>query len=582
MKISEPEETNLLPSIAEDQIRNQYDALTCSLANMKQKGTNEFFDENSERCADTNSDDCLISDSETSVERPKRIRFIMCSLYLGVFLSALDNTVISTLLPHIASELNELPRISWVATAYLFSCAIFQPLFGKISDVFGRKYLIMWSTLVFFLGCLICGTSKNVLSLVFGRFVTGIGGGGINSLSSIIISDIIPLRNRAVYQGSANFFYALGTAAGGVLGGFFTEHLGGWRSAFLIQLPFCFLSFNLLAFFLRLEKRELEKSSFKTKLKRLDFLGIITLLVFLLIFMTASTIGFSSSPVIVVLLCALLFSSGGIFAYIELKVATDPILPISFLTKRNIIGSGLANWFCMMGMMTTNFYLPIYLSSVSNMGPIEIGKRSIPSFFSLALGSFGTGYYLKRYGKYFKLLMVACVVLVLGQLQINLVKPDSPVWSQYCLFILPAIGMAVMITVTLLAMTAAVPQEDQAAVTSIGYAFRSTGCTLGVSIGAAVFQNSLTKNLASRVMVYLSEGYSKKELSDIIDKASRSSEWSNECSPKFVRQTLLKSYDSACHSTFKFCFLCFVLATLSCSIIKEYPLHSSIKKHQRS
>lgn len=213
------------------------------------------------------------------------------------------------------------------------------------------------------------------------------------------------------------------------------------------------------------------------------------------------------------------------------------------------------------------------------MEPVEIGKRSFPSFFSIAIGSFGTGYYLKRYGKYYKFLMASCIISICGQLQINLQTPNLPVWKQYCLLILPGIGVAVLITVSLVAMTASVSQEQQAAVTSISYAFRTTGCTLGVSIGTAIFQNSLTKSLSVRVMEYLSDAHSREELSSIVDKALRSSDWSNKHAPKFIRQTLLDCYDSACHSTFRFCCLCIILATFFCSIIKEYPLLSSIKRH---
>lgn len=582
--VDKTDKSRFLRSILEGETGRQYADSTGIFAknDTASKLANQTYGSNNNNSDGINVITTPICTGEASELTPQRIRVVMASLYLGVFLSALDNTIVSTLLPHIGSDFDELPRISWVATAYLFSCAIFQPLFGKVSDIFGRKSLILGSSIVFFSGALICGISRSVWWLVFGRLVSGIGGGGIATLASIIISDVVPLRNRALYQGTANFFYALGTAAGGIIGGFFSEHGGGWRSAFLVQLPFCLLSCFLIFFYLKLENNELSNprlNSFWCKLKRLDWLGITTLVTFLFLFMVASTIGFSSTVLELGLICTLVLFSGGVFIYAELKVAYDPILPISLLSNRNVIFSSMANWFCMMGIMTTSYYLPIYWSSVLGMGPVEIGKRSIPSFFSIAIGSFGTGFYLKKYGKYYKFLMASCVISIFGQFQINMITPDLPVWRQYCLLILPNIGVAVLITVGLLAMTAAVRQEQQAAVTSISYAFRTTGCTLGVSIGAATFQRTLSQTLNVEVMKYLQEGHSEKELSEIIDKALHSSDWSNLHSPGFVRQTLLSCYDSACHSTFKFCCLCIVLSTLFCSMIKEYPLHSSIKKH---
>ncbi|QEO23340.1 hypothetical_protein [Candidozyma auris] len=139
----------------------------------------------------------------------------------------MDTTVVTTLLTVIASELDAVQNIGWIATAYLLSCSAFQPLFGKLSDIFGRKSLLVLCCGFFAVGCCICVTN-NLWLLVFGRFVTGIGGSGLTTLGTITMSDLIPLRDRGVYQGLANIFFGLGAASGGVIGGVVSD-LFGWR-----------------------------------------------------------------------------------------------------------------------------------------------------------------------------------------------------------------------------------------------------------------------------------------------------------------------------------------------------------------
>ncbi|SCU86066.1 LANO_0C06612g1_1 [Lachancea nothofagi CBS 11611] len=516
---------------------------------------------------------------------PVRIRIIMISMCLGIFLAALDNTIVSTLMSHIASEFNAMPNISWIATGYLLSTSCFQPLYGKISDVLGRKPLLIFCNVVFGLGCLICGFSTNLWSLVLGRFVAGIGGGGLTSLASITTSDIVPLRDRALYQGICNLFFAAGTSCGGLVGGFFGEHGGGWRVAFLIQVPFCILSCLLITLYLELPPRHAHKDHndrhSSQGLRTLDWQGGISLVVFLFLFMLTASLGGKEIPYkskLFALACVITFVSGAVFVAIETYVAVDPILPVSFLKDRTICAGSLANFFCTMSMITTSFYLPVYWASVMNMGTTDVGKRSVPSFFSIAFGSLGAGYYMKRTGKYYWFLLGFCVFAVAGQVQINLVTPSVPVWQQYLLLVIPSFGVSVLLTVTLLAMIAAVPHEYQAATTSLSYAFRSTGCTLGVSVGAAIFRNSLSSFLDKKVLRLVSEEHTEAELRRIITKAAHSSEWIHKGAPLFVQSTLVECYHFACRATFKFCLVTLVLATISCALLREHKLHTSISR----
>lgn len=534
------------------------------------------------------SEVCQISAAEEKIPKAK-LRIIMLSMYLGIFLAAIDNTIVSTLLAHIASEFNELPRISWIATAYLFSSATFQPLYGKISDIFGRKPLLIFTNIAFLVGCLMCGLSRSFWWLVIARFVAGVGGGGITSMSSITISDIVPLRDRALYQGMSNLFFGLGTACGGIVGGWFSDNGGGWRVAFLMQVPLSAISVILIFHYLQLPRKNVSPAgegciSVKSKILAIDWWGAIALVIFLTLFLSSASLGggeeipYNSKSFLALCLSSSL--SFIVFVYIELKIARDPILPLSFLKDRSVLGSSLSNWCCMMVLMTTTYYLPVYFSAVLNMKPTDIGKRLLPNFFSVAFGSLGAGYYMKRTGKYYWFVIFFCAIAVLGQFQIFLINPTISTWRQYILTIIPGFGTSVLITVALLAMIAAVPHKHQAATTSISYAFRSTGSTLGVAIGGAIFRQSLSELLNRKVLHFASDEHPKKELLEIIKKASSSSEWVHDSAPEYIRPALISSYHYAAKNTFLFCFICSIGTLLSIAIIREKKLYSSINREE--
>jgi MFS family permease len=194
----------------------------------------------------------LVGDSHSAAEKKPLTGFrflVVCtSLYFGVFLAALDGTIVTSLLSHIASDLHELGRISWIASAYLAACTAVQPLYGKLSDIYGRKNLLFFCNVTFGIGCLMCGVADGLWMLVLGRVVSGIGGGGLTILSTIAISDIVPLRKRGVFQGIGNIAFGSGAGFGGIFGGLVYESMG-WRAAFWLQVPTIVISATLVHMF---------------------------------------------------------------------------------------------------------------------------------------------------------------------------------------------------------------------------------------------------------------------------------------------------------------------------------------------
>ena len=521
-----------------------------------------------------------IDDPNGGYALPKtQLYTVVSSLFMASFLAALDGTVVTTLLTLIASELHAVSNISWIATAYLLSSAAFQPIFGKLSDIFGRKALLLGCSTLFAVGCAICGAADSVLVLVIGRFVTGCGGSGLTSLGTITMSDIIPLRDRGYYQGLANIFFGLGAASGGAIGGLLADWLG-WKYVFILQVPLALSVFFAIYFFLNLPEGSPGlgmEGNVSEKLKRVDFLGSFFLVSSLMVFLSAASLGgreiaYSSFTFIGLIISAFVLLTA--FVAVELYVSEEPILPIELFANRTVLASSLTNWFYTMSIFTTLFYVTIYYSSVIGLTPTENGLRLVPNFFGVSFGSVGAGIYMKKTGRYYKLAVLAGIFAIFGIGKIVLLTPNIPTWQQFLLLIPSGLGYSCILTVTLLALIAAAPLKYQACTTSIQYTFRSTGSTLGVSAATAVFQNVLLLQLTKKINELVSD---PREAAKIIAKALDSTEYVNEA-PKYVREAIRASYDAGCKGAFGFDFATIVLGVISSLFMREHVLHTSINR----
>lgn len=524
-------------------------------------------------------------EEEEEVLSPARRTIIIVSMYIGLFLASLDSTIVTTLITHISSEFNSLPKLPWIATSYLLSSTTCQPLYGKISDIFGRRSVLIFCNFVFMFGCFLCAVASTVDWLIFGRLISGIGGAGLTSLSSITTSDLIPLKERGLYQGLGNVSFGVGTAVGALIGGLFasTPALGGWRGAFWIQVPISCASLISIYAFLHLPKSSIGYGSnddVRGKLRSIDWYGSFTLVVFLVLFLTGSSVGgkevaFDS----VEFKTIVTFTVVALAAFIKVELAAkNPILPLKFMTIPTVVGVSLSNFFISISTFTCFFIIPVYFASVLNLDSKQIGNRFAPNFLSTVTGSLGAGFYMKKTGKYRRMIILAGFVSVLGVYHIVCLNPSYSVFEQYVLFIFPGLGASIVITATLLALIAAVPHKHQAATTSISYLFRSCGSTLGVSVGSAIFNWKLNKQLMARVLAFQSDQYDRAFLLDIVEKAKHSSEYVFNGAPDFVRDALIASFSDSAKLTFKFCLAAACCGFASVFLIKEHVLHGSIKR----
>lgn len=510
---------------------------------------------------------------------PGRLRVVVTGLFMAAFLSALDGTIVTTLLTTIASDLHQVGNISWIATSYMLSAAAFQPLFGKLSDIFGRKPLLLICSVLFAIGCALCVTDS-LSWLIFGRFVTGIGASGFTALGTMTLSDLIPLRDRGYYQGLVNISFGLGSGCGGLVGGVIADALG-WKYVFILQVPMALAVGLVIYLFLVLPAGSAGLGyvgqDTSQKLKRVDFLGSFFLVSALIFLMSAASLGGStiefSSPAFVGLVLGF-FVFILTFAYVENNVSEEPIIPLELLRVRTVLALSLTNWFYTMGVFTNFFYVPIYFSLVLGLTPTENGKRIIPNFFAISFGSVLSGLYMKRTGRYYKLTVVSGIVCLVGTAHVLLLSPESSLFEQYTISLLPGLGYSSMLTVTLLALIALAPLKFQACTTSIQYTFRSTGSTIGVLIALALFQNLLHSRLTSKINGLVED---PTEAAKIIRKALSNANYA-QTAPELVRIAVRDSYAAGCKGAFAFATATIFVGYITSLFMKEHKLHTSIAR----
>lgn len=433
-----------------------------------------------------------IQDS-SSAEDPTTLQLIclMCGIWLGSFLAALDSTIIATLSASISASFNSLSMLSWLASAYLIANAAIQPISGRLTDILSRKTGLMFCTVSFALGNLICGLARTQWMMILGRVVAGIGGGGVNAISTIFASDMIPLRRRGIWQGIGNIIFGIGASLGAVVGGLIND-VWGWRAAFLMIVPFSVLSSILI--FLTLPR---PVTNSEATWKRIDFLGAFTLITTLILLLLGLNSGGNIVPwthplVLISLPLSLLFF--GIFIYVEKYYAAEPIIPLHLMLDRTVFAACMTNWFGSMTYFSILFYGPIYFQ-VKGLSATQAGLRLVPNSVGVLFGSITTGLIMRRTGRYYYLSICIQTLLVVSLTIASTFSLSSGVWKSGISFLLSGMGYSGMLTVTLLALISAVDQQFQSLVTSASYAFRSTGSTIGITIASVVFQNILNLKL---------------------------------------------------------------------------------------
>ncbi|KAJ6137950.1 hypothetical protein N7471_004436 [Penicillium samsonianum] len=503
---------------------------------------------------------------ESDPDVQKQLKYIVPAISLGIFLSAADQTIIMASYGQIGSDLKALNLTSWIATSYFLTLTSFQPLYGKLSDIFGRKPCLLFAYAVFGIGCLGCGLARNINELIAARVFQGIGGGGMTTVVSILMSDIVPLRDRGLWQGIINIIYATGAGTGAPLGGILSDYIG-WRWAFLAQFPLCIIAFIAVSFLLKLPPRE--SAHWKTKLHRIDFLGAVVLVGAVLGFLIGLDRGSNVSwklPLTIASLgvSAVLFV---VFILVEIYQAAEPFAPGHIIFNRTFFACYCCNFFSFGGWIAALFYIPLYFQAVDGVSATTAGLRLLPSILSGVSGSVIAGLLMKWYGKYYWLTVAAYAFLTTGVFCIYLFSGGvvASTVPMICGMVVSAFGNGIGVTTTLIGLISNATYEDQAVVTACSYLFRSLGSVIGLSLSSTVVQQVLRNRLQSGLR-------DSKNIDQIVEGVRESLDFIKTLDPA-TAMIVRDSYGWSTNKGFAFLVCVVFFALLSSCFIRESKLN---------
>ncbi|MEV6487446.1 MDR family MFS transporter [Actinoplanes sp. NPDC051633] len=420
----------------------------------------------------------------------RQIITVLIGLMMGMFLAALDQTIMATATRTIADDLNGFDLQAWATTAFLITSTISTPLYGKLSDIYGRRPFFLFAIGIFIVGSILCGLSQSMYELAAFRAIQGIGAGGLMSLALAIIGDIVPPRERAKYQG---FFLAVfGTASviGPILGGFFAGAdtllwVDGWRWVFYLNVPIGIAAMIVVARVLHLPHTRVNH--------RIDWPGALTLIIGLVPLLTVAEQGrdwgWGSGRSVA---CFVIGAIGLVaFVFVERAYKEEALLPLRLFGNRTVAVSSASSTILGMAMFGGLMTVPLYLQIVKGSSATMAGLQMIPFVVGIMGGSILAGQLIARTGRYRIFPIVGSVLMVVALGLFSMIGADTPLWRVMLIMVVMGLGLGGNMQPMITAVQNAVsPREIGVATSSVAF-FRSMGGTLGTAVFLSVLFNVL-------------------------------------------------------------------------------------------
>ncbi|WP_048555886.1 MDR family MFS transporter [Nostocoides japonicum] len=426
----------------------------------------------------------------------RQVLTILTGLMMGMFLAALDQTIVATAIRTISDDLHGLSEQAWVTTAYLITSTIVTPLYGKLSDIYGRKKFFLTAISIFIAGSALCSFANSMLELAFFRAFQGLGAGGLFALALAIIGDIVPPRERARYQGYFLAVFGTSSVLGPVVGGFFAGQssilgITGWRWVFLVNVPVGIVALGVVARTLHLHHHRLNH--------RIDWWGALALVIgfvpLLLVAEQGRDWGWASGRAIT----AYLIGAVGLLAFVlvERSLGDEALLPLKLFNNPTIRIASIVSVIVGMAMFGGISLLPLYMQIVKGSSPTEAGLQLLPLTLGIMSGSVIAGQLISRTGRYRRFIRTGGGLLTGALVLLYFLRYDTPYWELAVVCLVFGLGLGFMMQPLTLAVQNAADRRDMGVATSSATFTRQIGGTLGVAVFLSILFSTVPDKIAA-------------------------------------------------------------------------------------
>ena len=487
---------------------------------------------------------------------------LFATLMIVMLLASLSQMVLSSALPTLVGELDGVEHLSWVITAYLLASTVTMPIYGKVSDLVGRKPMLIVAVLLFVAGSVLGGLATDMTTLITARAVQGLGGGGLMVLSQAAIADVVPARDRGRYMGILGGVFALSSVAGPLLGGWFTEG-PGWRWTFWMNVPLGLLAVVAIVVLMRLPRPELAARP------RIDALGMALLAaattgIVLVATWGGSQYAWNSAEIIELAIGTVVASI--LFVLVERR-ASEPVIPLRLFADRNFVLATIAGLLVSVAMFGAIGYLPTYFQMSVGASATEAGLLMIPMMASLLLTSIVTGSMISRSGRYKRIPIVGTVILAGGLVGLSSVAVETPVAVVCAWMAVIGIGLGTSMQVMTLVVQNSFAHREVGTATAAHNFFRQVGGSLGSAVVGSVFVTRLTDLLAERLPAAPGDGGTGSLTPALVQGL-----------PDALRDPIVASYNDALMPIFLVMAPLAIAAVIVLCFIVERPLATSIER----
>jgi EmrB/QacA subfamily drug resistance transporter len=490
---------------------------------------------------------------------------IIAGLMLGMFLSALDQTIVATALPRISADLKGAAHLSWIVSAYLLTSTAATPIYGKLSDLHGRKVMLQVAITLFLATSLLCAMATSMGQLITFRALQGLGGGGLIAMAHATIADVISPRERGRYQAYIAAVFAVASVLGPVLGGFFVDHLT-WRWVFWINLP---IGLGALV----ISQLTLRRLVAKRVRHRIDYLGAVLIVSAVCCILLVTTMGGNEVPWNAPSIKALI--GGAILLVVACVVqelrSSEPVLPPRLFANRTFVIANLINLLVSIGMLGSIVFMPLFLQLVYSLDAGRSGVMLIPLTATSVIGAITTGRLVAATGRYWIYPFLGAILIATGMVLLSLVSVATPLYLTALAMALGGFGIGLIMPVMMVVVQNAVDGRDLGTATSSISFFRSMGGSFGVALFGAVLMARLNTLLAG---VPGHEALGPEPGIQILHAGSQAL----SLVPLGAREAIGFVVAAAFHDVFRIGAGIAIVTFLTVLLLKEVPLRASVDR----